>query len=674
MSIPKIALFAFALICIPVGLALSFIPYGESPDWESDETGYNDVSTGGFLADVDGDGWLDLVVGNGNDISSQTDCIYFNDEGVLETVASWRTDDDDYTGHIDMGDLNNDGWVDLVTSIFWNGDVEEYQDQVYLNSDGTLSSTPTFYTAEYDNTFGVALGDYDNDGYLDIALAQGNRYIPSNYKFIVYHNDGDGTFTKGWESDDEYYGNDVEFGDFDNDGWLDLACACDLEPNIVFYNSGGSFPGTPDWESTEERGSLQLDIGDIDGDGWLDLVAADNEQLSPYPSKVRAYMNNSGFLETTASWQNADESKDYYSVAVLVDCDNDGYNELATCGWWEPLEIYDNVGGILETTPSWTYSVGLGSLVGEDIVFGDTHNASLNSETDTFDGDGSRQLFYLNHTHLHSIDEVSVEEVSLPISDYCYDLQHGWLVLKTAPPSGTENVSVEYTYSASLDMAYTNWTSYASNYMWYYMGDVPVELLYFTAVSHNSGVMLSWEVSDFGEEPLLGFNLYRTKIYAGEKQSNITENVSKTSVCKKLNQELITGQGAYHYLDDQTEVDTHYLYSLEAVYESYNNTVASAEATSGVGAESFYLAQSYPNPTTGRTTFKFSLGGAQNGGELTIYDLSGRLMAQFTLEADQSELLWDGFDAQGNRLASGVYIYSLTAKGNSSARKLVLYR
>jgi hypothetical protein len=671
----KLLLLLAAASLLPT-IALPAIPYNSDPDWQSNETGYNDVSTGGFLGDVNGDGWLDFVVGNGNDMQSQRDCIYFNNSGTLETAASWRTSDYDYTGHIDMGDLNNDGWLDLVTAIFWNSsdDSSAYQDQVYLNTAGTLSSSPTFYTNEYDNTFGVALGDYDNDGYLDIGLAQGNRYVSGHqYKILLYHNDGDGTFTKGWESDDLYYANDIEFGDFNQDGWLDIAVANDLEKNVVFYNNGGTFSGTPDWQSTEERGSLQLDIGDINGDGWLDLIVADNEQISGYESKIRGYINNAGVLENTASWVSEPSGKHYYSVAVLADCDNDGYNELATCGWWEPLEIYDNVDGTLQTTPSWTYSgEDVYTLVGEDIIFGDINKDGIHSATDSFSGDGSRQLFYLPRHQLFSIDQVRVNGSIVPISDYCYELQHGWLVLKNAPPTGSDNLAVDYTYSTRLDMAYTNWTASASNDMWYNNGDNPVRLLYFTAAPDSRGVLLSWKVDEQGDQTFLGYNLYRQKLYGSQKDISPTKDNIGYSAPEKLNQELIRGGGACEYLDADTEVSGRYLYTLEAVYASGKETLGSAEGLSGLGKESFYLSACYPNPSSGKVTFNFSLGAGVASGELTIYDLSGRLVAEFPLSGGQNELVWDGCSREGKALASGVYIYSLVTSSDHSARELVI--
>jgi len=64
--------------------------YSSTPDWESDNPHY---STGAALADINQDGWLDLVVADGNDMQKGRLNVYYNNDGSYPSTASWQSDD-----------------------------------------------------------------------------------------------------------------------------------------------------------------------------------------------------------------------------------------------------------------------------------------------------------------------------------------------------------------------------------------------------------------------------------------------------------------------------------------------------------------------------------------------------------------------------------------------------
>jgi len=128
---------------------------------------------------------------------------------------------------------------------------------------------------------GAAFADYDRDGHLDFYLT--NRVGPN----ILYHNDGDGTFTDvaplaGVAApDDDSAG--VTFADYDNDGWRDLYLL-NFGPNRLFHNNGdGTFSDVTATAGVGDPGrGTSAAWGDYDGDGFLDLYVANHVGCRDY--------------------------------------------------------------------------------------------------------------------------------------------------------------------------------------------------------------------------------------------------------------------------------------------------------------------------------------------------------------------------------------------------------
>ncbi len=220
-------------------------------------------------ADYDGDGLLDLYcssVGGENFLYRNTDGLHFENVAALAGVENFSG-----TEGTAWGDFDDDGHPDLyVTSKYdantlyrnmGNGQFEDVTEE-----SGTLG----FGTA-----YGVAWADYDNDLDLDFYVTtKGTRNF-------LFQNNGDGTFTDvteaaGVEEPDQ--GTGIAWGDYDNDGWIDLYVLGDPGPNNLYHNEGGgTFTNI-----TEESGaqdplssvSVGLAAGDYNDDGFLDLYIA----------------------------------------------------------------------------------------------------------------------------------------------------------------------------------------------------------------------------------------------------------------------------------------------------------------------------------------------------------------------------------------------------------------
>ena len=167
--------------------------FNPTPDWTS--TAMNHVATGLGVADINQDGWDDIVVANGNDIYRQSVVVYHNDgTGHFPLIPSWSSADIDYHGHLAIGDINGDNLPDVAVSVFLGpaGFSEPGVVKVYFNTGSSLENTPSFQTADSMFTFSCALGDADGDGDLDLAVAGGQSYSiglgPYQTNGRIYHN------------------------------------------------------------------------------------------------------------------------------------------------------------------------------------------------------------------------------------------------------------------------------------------------------------------------------------------------------------------------------------------------------------------------------------------------------------------------------------------------------
>ncbi len=448
----SVLLLCCCLACTPA-LFAGTVPYDGTPNWESADT---EVSTGAMLADIDRDGWPDLVVSNGNDIYRQHVAVYYNrGDGTFPDTPHWESSDIDYHGHLSVGDVNGDGWPDVAASVYIGaaGFSEDGRVKLYLN-DGTgmLGSTPAWTATEDVYTFRCAFGDLDNDGDLDLAVACGESYNNQPRTNRIFRNVGGMLETTPvWESAELDSSYDVSWADVDRDGDLDLAFCNSGDPNRVYYNNNGVMSTSAGWSSadTAEQDANTLAWGDVTGDGYPDLAVADNNQLGG-SGRFKLYVNNgSGTLGTTPGWTSSEGG--YGSAVAFSDVDNDGDLDLFSGQWWGPIRVHLNQGGTLGSSAVWASSTG--SVV-------DTDRDQLQLNTYNFTSTPGRTLYYLPHRPIERILSVIVGGVS---AGFATSLENGWISLRSDP--GGDNVSIEYEWSRGLEVAVSNWDSSVGNYL-----------------------------------------------------------------------------------------------------------------------------------------------------------------------------------------------------------------
>lgn len=239
------------------------------------------LSGGAVAEDFDGDGWLDLAV---SDWDPSAELRYFRNEA--DGTFSERTAEAGLEGiygglNLVHGDYDNDGDADLyVLRGAWLGKAGRHPNSL-LQNDGNGRFTDITYAAGLGTspsaTQTAAWGDYDNDGDLDLYV--GNENSPSQ----LYKNLGSGTFedvavqagvTNGAMA------KAVVWGDVDSDRFLDLYVSNFGAPNLLYRNNrDGTFTDIArDADVTFPHRSFPSWFWDFDNDGNLDLFVASYER------------------------------------------------------------------------------------------------------------------------------------------------------------------------------------------------------------------------------------------------------------------------------------------------------------------------------------------------------------------------------------------------------------
>jgi hypothetical protein len=377
---------------------------------QSEELWSSDVAWG----DPDNDGDFDLAVGVGSDGGA----VLYTNEGSglsLDWSAGLTHPSEQPLAApqaADWGDFNFDGHLDLATP-----QVSSIRPPyaVYLGlGDGTFPSTVLGSGTE--SAVDAAWGDWDDDGDLDLALAGQAGTPPRVYENHVIHPTEQGYwFTQEWEyvTTSSMEGFAIAWADWDIDGDLDLSLTR-WESNggsglgasdLIFENTGGALASTPVWESPTQERSYEMDWGDWDCDGDLDLATAGGQGddswiytntgggFAPSPTSfslpalndldwgdmdgdgdpdlavaqaganngTRVYENTGDCVllpGLTLLWQ-ADPMAggDHYDDRDVAwgDWDGDGDLDLSvtTLDLTQPNRVYENLGGILDVQPAW---------------------------------------------------------------------------------------------------------------------------------------------------------------------------------------------------------------------------------------------------------------------------------------------------------------------------------
>lgn len=550
------------------------------------------------------------------------------------TTGSIVTDQYSCTGAA-WGDYDNDGYQDLVVTP-WNDNCWSCNYPILMyhnNGNGTFTRvTNNIITQITTKAIGLAWGDYDNDGRLDLFMA---RHLSAGLNNLLFHNEGNGNFTQVTTGIIVNDGDGLcpAWSDYDRDGWLDLFLAKGFDrANALYHNNGnGTF-------TKVTSGGIVNDIaysrgcawGDYDNDGWPDLFVVNYEGQNDF-----LYHNNgNGTFTRILSGPEVNDGL-WGSTCAWADYDNDGKLDLFVTNNNTNNKLFHNDGENNFTLTSLQPSLDGGFSYGANWT---DYNNDMFIELFAARV-GLTNLLYRNNggsSFTFASNEIVTQEGTL----------------------GQTGVWGDYNNDGKMDLFVTNMGG----------GSVPNYLYRNIGTSGNylicklRGCVLNKSAIGARIKIRVG-NLYLIREISG---GNMSQNML----------------WQHFGLGNNTVVDSIIVYWTTGNIQILTNVAANQsilidECLVGVTnnnnniPDKYELLQNYPNPFNPITTIEYSIIKSTNV-RLSVYDIDGRLLKVLVDQKLSEGNYKTSFDGTG--FASGVYIYKIETDEFASAKKMILMK
>jgi hypothetical protein len=435
--------------------------------------------------------------------------------GVSFVLNNGTTEDkpiiDSVLGGVALLDYDNDGYLDIF---FTNGaqipslgkDSSAFYNRLYHNNhDGTFTDVTARAGVRGEGySMGVAVGDYDNDGWDDIYVTGVNRNI-------LYHNNGNGTFSDvtaraavaGTSGGKKQLSVSAAWLDYDNDGYLDLfvtnyldwtaenskvcgapgkrlSCPPSLyggEASILYHNNGdGTFTdvSTATGIGAQIGKGMGVAIADYDGDGWMDIfVANDNERNFLFRNRSGKGFDEVG-IESLVAY--TEDGVPVSSMGVdFRDWNNDGRPSLfVTALGGETFPLYRNEGNGLFSID--TYPAGTG--------FATFRMSGWGAGIVDFDNDGYKDLFSAN-SHVSANADIDPQQHYLQANAVFKNLGNGTFTDVSAQAGAAMQAHAAHRGCAFGDLNNDGKTDVVVSTI-----GSPAELLYNTSTDKNHWILI----------------------------------------------------------------------------------------------------------------------------------------------------------------------------------------
>ncbi|MCP4634602.1 MAG: T9SS type A sorting domain-containing protein [candidate division Zixibacteria bacterium] len=562
----------------------------------------------------------------------------FSQEFVRITDGDF-VNDGGISGGVSWIDYDNNGFLDLFVA-----NAQNQVDFLYHNDGGgnLIKITSGDIVQNTNRSSGNCWGDYDNDGDIDLFISsQGGQ------DNILYRNDGDGNFYRIYDGVIVEDGGDSHhstWGDYNNDGFLDMFVAnggfTTNGVNFLYRNEGdGSFIKIEDGDLVNTTGrTFGGNWGDYDNDGDVDIFVAHwndednnlyrNDGIDGFVALTEGDIVHDGGSSIGSNWG---------------DYDNDGDLDLFVANWGDQDNfLYQNNGN------------GTFTAITDDVVVSDGGQSWCGCWGD-YDNDGDLDLFVTNYDQDNFLYSNDGDGSFTKIID-------GEIVNDRGLSSGA--ACCDYDNDGDLDLFIANWVN-QDNYFYENIGNGNnwINIRCIGIESNTSAIGAKVRI-----KAVINGNSYW-------QLREITSNAGLRSQ-NSLNAEFGLG--------DAMIIDSLVIEWPSGIIDSYDNisgnrfitAVEDDGYTSVVNDNSehpirFIMLSNYPNPFNSSTNIRYLLN-EDSSVKLEIYNLQGQKIA----------LLFEGYQRTGfhqvkwnaNDFTSGIYFYKLSIGNNSSTKRMLLLK
>jgi len=276
------------------------------------------------IGDLNNDGYPD-VIGAYTDATTGTIISWFKNDGGYETFGLPQVIHQDTEivprclaiQQLEVVDLNKDGFLDVVaacgTNILW------YQG---IDKNGNFDPKAKFVSSDGSHSRRFQIIDVNKDSYPDVVVVQDKENSVAYYKNTEYSpsTDGKGSFDAAISMDTACKNAfDITSGDFNQNGWEDIAVICEGDGRVVLYeNNEGTF-GYGKQIATTNKISHQIESTDVNRDGYLDVV-------------IRSLSTTQNSMEGVVTWYDLNHNQGYVNDVYQQIVGTDGIGNYLAIG------------------------------------------------------------------------------------------------------------------------------------------------------------------------------------------------------------------------------------------------------------------------------------------------------------------------------------------------------